>query len=169
MKLFMFYVGGDCANSNIELHDVQFSIGNRPEDCYEDLRRQWWGEPKSLHLDCWGAIEQADGYDVTLTAEPAGDTPLRLFFVNLGGYDPQQFSELHENVLIVAADPATAKKQALAQIGDWAQPHKDRLFEIEKAVDLTELLRSYGRRLGLRRAIAPKPFVFHCKYLPIGR
>ncbi|KQS85010.1 MULTISPECIES: hypothetical protein [unclassified Rhizobium] len=27
MKLFMFYIGGNCANSNIESHDVRFSIG----------------------------------------------------------------------------------------------------------------------------------------------
>lgn len=53
MKLFMFYIGGDCANSNIELHDVRFSIGETAEECRDDLRRQWWGEPKSLHLDCW--------------------------------------------------------------------------------------------------------------------
>ena len=26
MKLFMFYVGGDCGNANVELHDVRFSI-----------------------------------------------------------------------------------------------------------------------------------------------
>jgi molybdopterin-binding protein len=50
MKLFMFYVGGNCGNSNIELHDVRFSMGNAPEDCYDDLRRQWWGDPTSLHL-----------------------------------------------------------------------------------------------------------------------
>ena len=49
MKLFMFYIGGDCANSNIELHDVRFSIGETAEECRDDLRQQWWGEPKSLH------------------------------------------------------------------------------------------------------------------------
>ncbi|MGC1555455.1 MAG: DUF1543 domain-containing protein, partial [Bradyrhizobium sp.] len=55
----MFYVGGNCGNSNVELHDVRFSIGEAAEDCHDDLRRQWWGEPRSLHLDCWGAVEQA--------------------------------------------------------------------------------------------------------------
>ena len=61
MQLFMFYVGGNCGNSNVELHDVRFSIGHTVEDCLEDLRRQWWGEPKSLHLDCWGVVEQEIG------------------------------------------------------------------------------------------------------------
>src|SRR5258708_39726848 len=104
MKLFMFYVGGDCGNSNVELYDVRFSIGSAPEDCYEDLRRQWWGTPNSLHLDCWGPVEQADGFDVTLTAEPLGEQACRLFFVNLGGYNPLQFGCLHQKL----ADAAPA-------------------------------------------------------------
>jgi hypothetical protein len=41
MKLFMFYVGGNCGDSNVELHDVRFSIGETPEDCHDDLRQQF--------------------------------------------------------------------------------------------------------------------------------
>jgi hypothetical protein len=164
----MFYVGGDCGNSNIELHDVRFSIGNTPEDCYEDLRQQWWGTPESLHLDCWGAVEQADGFDVTLTVEPSGDQAVRLFFVNLGGYNPLNFAELHKNVLIVAPDAVSAKQKAMAQTNGWSQPHKDRLFEVEKAVDLTALLRGCGRFIDLTPAAIKKPFVFQCEYLPIA-
>jgi hypothetical protein len=168
MKLFMFYVGGDCGNSNVELHDVRFSIGQTPEDCFEDLRRQWWGEPKSLHLDCWGAVEQADGYDVELsTAQPA-DSQDKLFFVNLGGYDPSEFSELHRNVLLVASDNETAKQKAKAQISHWQKPHKDRLFEIEKTLDLTNLMQRYGYHLVLRPAASERPFLFECDFRPIG-
>ena len=168
MKLFMFYIGGDSGNSNVELHDVRFSIGNSPEDCYEDLRQQWWGTPESLHLDCWGAVEQADGYDVTLTTAPPGDTTSKLFFVNLGGYSPLEFAELHKNVLIVAPDAGSAKQKAIAQISDWSLPHKDRLFEVEKAINLTALMRDYGRFISLTPATTPKPFVFQCDYLPIA-
>src|ERR1700761_7965099 len=112
MKLFMFYIGGDCGNSNIELHDIRFSVGSRAEDCFDDLRRQWWGDPASLHLDCWGAVEQADGHDIALSAEPGADAVKKLFFVNLGGYAPSEFTELHRNVLIVAADESSAKAKA---------------------------------------------------------
>jgi hypothetical protein len=164
----MFYIGGNCGNSNIELHDVRFSVGNLAEDCYEDLRRQWWGDPKSLHLDCWGAVEQADGYDIILTTAPQGDPPSKLFFVNLGGYNPLEFGELHRNVLIVAPDAAAAKQKALQQINDWVQPHKDRLFEIEKAIDVTAMMASHGCFLILRPAAVEKPFAFRCEYLPIN-
>lgn len=170
MKLYMFYIGGNCGNSNIELHDVRFSIGETPEDCHADLREQWWGDPQSLHLDCWGAVEQADGFDIVLTKDGPQAGPDKLFFVNLGGYDPAEFSELHRNVLLVAPDAkaAKAKAKALSQIGSWSLPHKDNLFEVEKAIDLAALLEVYGYSLSLKPATKENPFMFVCDYLPIG-
>jgi hypothetical protein len=164
----MFYVGGNFSNSNIELHDVRFSIGETAEDCHEDLRRQWWGDPESLHLDCWGAVEQADGFDIALTKDASRDDGNKLFFVNLGGYDPTQFTELHRNVLLVMPDAKAAKAKAKAGIQHWAKPHRDRLFEVEQAVDLTALMQRYGYSLKLAKASREKPFAFVCQYLPIG-
>ncbi|MEO6842457.1 MAG: DUF1543 domain-containing protein [Bradyrhizobium sp.] len=168
MKLFMFYVGGNCGNSNVELHDVRFSIGETPEDCHADLRRQWWGDADSLHLDCWGAVEQADGFDITLTTDAPRDGGEKLFFVNLGGYDPAEFSELHRNVLLVTRDATIAKQRAKAQIRHWSSPHRDSLFEVEKAVDVTSLMQRYGYSLQLTKAMNEKPFTFVCQYLPIA-
>jgi hypothetical protein len=168
MKLFMFYVGGNCGNSNVELHDVRFSIGETAEDCHADLRRQWWGDADSLHLDCWGAVEQADGFDLTLTTDAPGDGGDKLFFVNLGGYDPAEFSELHRNILLVTRDATIAKQRAKAQIQHWASPHRDSLFEVEKAVDVTSLMQRYGYSLQLTKAAHEKPFTFVCQYLPIA-
>jgi uncharacterized protein DUF1543 len=167
MKLFMFYVGGNCGNSNVELHDVRFSIGETAEDCHEDLRRQWWGEPKSLHLDCWGEVNQADGFDLALTREMPRDGVDSLFFVNLGGYDPLEFSELHKNILLVAPDAEAAKAKALSRVQDWSQPHRDNLFEVDKAVDVTALMRRYGCFLKLTKAAEEKRFTFVCRYLPL--
>jgi hypothetical protein len=28
---------------------MRFAVGERMEDYYESLRRQWWGTPESLH------------------------------------------------------------------------------------------------------------------------
>jgi hypothetical protein len=140
----MVYVGGGFRNANTELHDVRFSIGETIESCYDDLRRQWWGDPRSLHLDAWGAVEQADGFDVALSRDRADDSALRLFFVNLGDYLANRFEELHRNVLIVAADPAAAKTRALRMVQGWSQPHRDKLFEVEKAIDIGFLTEQTG-------------------------
>lgn len=169
MKLFMFMIGGDCGNSNIELHDIRFSIGATAEDCRDDLRKQWWGEPKSLHLDCWGAIEQADGFDIELTAGTSVTSTDKLFFVNLGGYDPEEFTELHKNILIVAPDARSATRKALSQIRSWKLPHKDNVFEVDKAIDVSAMMEQSGYALTLIPAVEEKPFKFECAYIPIGK
>jgi hypothetical protein len=114
MKLYMVVVGGDFRNSNVELHDVRFCVGGRIEECYADLHRQWWGEPASLHLDGWAEVNWADGHEVTLAPGPVAERAERLFFVNLGGYDPTEFGELHKNVLMVAPTAKAAVAKALA-------------------------------------------------------
>lgn len=165
----MFQLGGNFRNSNVELHDIRFSVGEKPEDCHADLRAQWWGDQAKLHVDCWGAVEQADGHDVALVTDAPETTPERLFFVNLGGYDPAEFTELHRNVLIVAKDANAAKTRALALVQDWARPHKDNLFEVDQTVDLSNALRQYGVHLRLTKASEEKPFKFTADYIRIDK
>ena len=167
-KLFMFHVGGYYGNANIELHDVRFSIGAASEDCHDDLRAQWWGKPKSLHLDCWGAVEQVDGFDVSLTAASPAPGTLKLFFLNLGGYRPDEFSETHENFLVAAPDVQTAKSHALARVTGWKMAHRDAGFEVEKAIDVATTARKRGLHIALAKAHRHKPFAFTCKFVRLG-
>ena len=37
-QLFIVYLGGSATTANIELHDIQFVIGDKIEDTYEQLR-----------------------------------------------------------------------------------------------------------------------------------
>ena len=168
LKLFAFYVGGETETSNTELHDMRFAVGNRMEDCYDSLRRQWWGTPESLHIDCWSELIRADGYTLALLAEPFSGTE-RLFFANLGGYDSKQFTELHSNVFVVAPDKATAKKRALATVPHWQKPHRDTLFEVEHIIGLSEVAAAYGLNIHLspNSDASPPPFVTGC-YIRLG-
>jgi Domain of Unknown Function (DUF1543) len=168
VKLFMFYVGGSYRNSNVELHDIRFCVGETADACFDDLRRQWWGDPGSLHLDCWGPLDQADGFDIEITADAADTGDERLFFANMGGYDPREFAELHRNVLLVTRDAKLAKQRALSLVGGWTLPHKDNLFEVENLLDLSQLAAEQGYRLKLTKAAAERPFAFNCDYRPIG-
>ncbi|WOI52305.1 DUF1543 domain-containing protein [Parvularcula sp. LCG005] len=165
--LFVFYVGGMIKGCHVELHDMRFAIGASAEDCWDDLRAQWWGEPKSLHLDAWGPLLHADGHDVTVSDQPAVNDD-RLWFVNLGGYDPAQFTELHRNVFVVASDAQAAKKKAMEEIRGWASPHKDNVLDIDAVVDVAATLFNGEQHLHLSPG-PPKPFRFKTQYVPIGR
>jgi len=165
--LFAVYVGGTVAGANVELHDMRFVVAGAIEDAYDDLRAQWWGAPRSLHLDAWGAILHADGHDVAVVDAPPAGQEMRLFHVNLGGYDAGLFTELHENLLIVAPDARAAKARAMAKVQHWLSPHKDHVAEIRETIDVAE---AAGGGVHLRLAPAPaRPFVFEARYVPIGK
>lgn len=110
-QLFIVYLGGNAPKANIELHDVQFVIGNTIEDTYEQLRQNWFGTVKGLHLDSYKALKGADGYQISIQDRPQNFNK-KLYFVNLGGYDESKLNELHEFALFVATDKTEAKEKA---------------------------------------------------------
>jgi hypothetical protein len=169
MKLFVIYIGGSTTTSFIELHDMRFVVAQSIEKTYDVIRNTWWGTAESLHLDAWGELIYADGYDIVVQPKVNVD-PVheKLFFLNLGGYDSKQFTELHRNVFIVAQDKQTAKIKAKAQIQDWEVPHTDSNFEVENIISVSECLGGSGYDLALTKTNNPKQFVFTCKYTPIG-
>jgi hypothetical protein len=127
-------LGGRIAGAQIELHDVRFVAGTSIDDTLPALRRQWFGARKGLHLDSWMAVRFVDGYRVELRPEPFAG-PERLWFVNMGGYDPQQLAELHAFGLFVATSPEAAKAAARRRLlPEVLERHKDDLHGVETAL-----------------------------------
>ena len=126
------------------------------------------GNSKSLHLDCWGAVDQADGYDIALGPVRSEQSEMKLFFLNLGGYDPDSFGELHRNVLIVATDVKAAIVRSLGQVRPWLSPHRDKAFEVEKSLNLSETLFDREIALTLTPAVTIRPFRFTSRYLRLS-
>lgn len=168
LKLFMFYVGGSFRNSNIELHDVRFSLGATPKDCYDDLKKQWWGTPSSLHIDSWAEITHADGYDVVLSDEPFEGSE-KLYFLNLGGYNAEDFEEAHKNILVVAKTEKAAIQKGIRAQTEWKQPHKDEIVSIENIVSLSKLGKKLGAYIHLSPSIKSEPLVFTAKYIRLHK
>ena len=132
--LFLAVLGGRIAGAHIELHDVRFVAGASIDDTLPALRRQWFGARKGLHLDSWMAVRFVDGYRVELRPEPFAG-PERLWFVNMGGYDPQQLAELHAFGLVVATSPQAAKAAARRRfLPEALERHKDDLHGVETAL-----------------------------------
>ncbi len=168
MKLFAIYIGGELEGANIELHDMRFVVAPSIADTYEELRRQWWGIPKSLHIDCWAEISEVDGYAVTLRPEPFTG-PEKLYYINLGGYDAGDFQEQHKNVFLVASSVPEAKRRAIAEAKSWNVPHRDEMYEAEQAFALDDAARQQRLYLHLQRSDTAKPLTFTCGYMPIRR
>ena len=166
MKLFAIYIGGEMEGANIELHDMRFVAAPSITETYDELRRQWWGIPKSLHIDCWAEIDHVDGYDVTLRPEPFTG-PERLYYVNLGGYAPGEFLEKHRNIFVVSDALAKAKARALKAAVDWREPHRDDMFEAEQAFALDGSAAAQRLYIHLIRSDVTKELQFTCDYTPI--
>lgn len=167
MNLFAIYIGGRTSTSLIEVHDMRFTVGHKIEDTYDQLRNEWWGTPSSLHLDAWGILSYCDGYEIQLKNEPPNADP-KLYFLNLGGYDSNEFTELHKNVFVVANNEQEAKLKGKASINHWITPHKDAITEIESCINISDQLSNSNLYVHLIPSSFGTPFEFCCKYVPIG-
>jgi Domain of Unknown Function (DUF1543) len=166
MKLFAIYIGGELEGANIELHDMRFVVAPSIADTYDELRRQWWGIPKSLHIDCWAEINQVDSYDVELRPE-AFTGPEKLYYINLGGYREGEFLEKHKNVFIVATSVTEAKRRAIKEVKPWNLRHRDQMYEAEQAFSLDDCARERRLYLHLTPSIHAKSLIIRCEYTPI--
>ena len=158
MKLYMVYLGGSAGHSNIEVHDIRFVVGENIDDTIPQLIEQWYGNRKGLHIDCYMEVNHIGGYQVDVINDQLIDANSvkqdeQLYFVNLGGYQPNQFSELHEIGLYVAVSPDDAKQQAKASLfknvaqGKVQVPHKDNLFDVDDCFPVTLLDGQYKIKL----------------------
>ncbi len=163
--LFLVYVGGRAGSANIELHDVRFVAGQRIEDTYAALRQQWFGDPHTLHMDTYMRITNIDNFAVTLS-RAAPQSAERLYFVNLGGYDPRNLAELHEFGLLVAKSPDEAKKRAKASLLASAESqHKDDLYDVDECLCLDKVGRWFVHLEPAGKAQIQKPDWFGYKVL----
>ena len=137
-QLFIFYLGGSAPGANIEVHDVQFAVAVHPEDVYEALAMRWFGLRESLHIDAYGIVEWADGHRISLHPEPPS-SDLRLYFVNMGGYEPGALKEEHEFTFFVAASADDAKARARQiLLRGRTHRHRDNFMEVDDCVPLEQ-------------------------------
>jgi hypothetical protein len=164
MQLFMVYLGGRVMGCHIEMHDVRFVIGERIECCFQKLKAQWVGEKNTVHMDSYTAITHIHGYEVSLVSQPVEQAE-KLYFVNMGGYQPTQLAEQHEFALFVAKDVEGAKKQAKAKLlKGMHHLHKDNLHEVDDCFAIDLLDEHYFIKLtpsGLHKPLTPDWYGYH--------
>ena len=145
MDLFLVVLGGRIKGCHVELHDVRWVVGDCFDDTIPDLRRQWIGQRRGMHVDSYRRITRVDGHRVEVLEEPETEarrsgTP-QLWFVNLGAYDPNDMAERHRFGLLVATSSQAAKARAKRLwLREYDQVHKDDLHGLAPPEELDDLL-----------------------------
>nr|WP_321242610.1 DUF1543 domain-containing protein [uncultured Tolumonas sp.] len=167
MDLFVFAIGGNAGKSNIEVHDIQFVIAEKPEEAWPTLREHWFGDQDKIHLDGYGRLRWVNGYRVSVSKTPPASELPKLFFVNVGAYCKTELMELHAFDFFVANNATDAKKQALESLlSGEQQQHKDNLKDVDDCKLLSEIGDYY---LHLEPHAEGTPFIPEWQgYQPIG-
>ncbi len=103
-------LGGRPKGVNVEQHDVIFAVGDSIKDVTEVAKKHW---KILVHIDSYVAIEEVDGYKVKITQDKnLQPEEMKLFFVNLGGYKPNDLEEYHKKLVLPARSEDEAKALA---------------------------------------------------------
>ncbi|MGM8938463.1 DUF1543 domain-containing protein [Psychrobacter glaciei] len=137
--LFMVQLGGRPKGRLIEQHDMFFGVANQVSELIEDINHHWPEVKNKWHIDSYRAITKVGNHSIKLveSATSDGNNGLKLFFINLGGYQQGSFEEFHYKLLIVAATQADAVKQAKqsAFYKEFTFKDKDSPFDAASHID----------------------------------
>ncbi|HDS1737198.1 DUF1543 domain-containing protein [Pseudomonas sp. BP8] len=135
--LYVVMLGGRHPRASIEVHDVVFAQADSLEQAYPQLRNAWFGSAKGLHIDSWLEVHGVEGYRVEFSQAAPQPGAMRLFFLNLGGYERQVFGEAHRYLLVAATDKATAKRLGKQRMATgWLQPHTDAVLDVDDCLPI---------------------------------
>tara|TARA_B100000287_G_C20660496_1_gene789949 strand:+ start:2373 stop:2912 length:540 start_codon:yes stop_codon:yes gene_type:complete len=166
MKLFAVFLGGRAKKCNTELHDVVFTCGDKIEETYFDLISKWFGIPDRLHIDSWVELSYVDGYKITLS-QLKNNSNNKLYFINLGGYEPKKFEELHESKFMVGRDKKNIKIRAKeSMLVGLEQVHTDDLYDVDDCIEINKVSNLY---VNLIESKIKKELRFNNGYLPIPK
>ncbi|MGC4034970.1 MAG: DUF1543 domain-containing protein [Chitinophagaceae bacterium] len=113
-KLFMLLIGAVPPGRNTEQHDIFFGVAEELKELIPDVIDFWPETNGKLHFDAWREVKMVNGYSVNVEAatDKTTESSARLFFINLGGYKPNEFEEFHYKMIIAAKDKGEAVAKA---------------------------------------------------------
>jgi hypothetical protein len=152
LKLYMLLLGSKAPGRHVEQHDFFFGIASSLKDLIPDMKAFWPEAGDKIHIDGWREVNAVDGYKVTVRSRDdiAEDSSVRLFFINLGGYQENKFEEQHYVILTAKPDRASAiidaKKTAFFKHNQFkgATSHIDDKYgvDVDDVYEIEEVLTS---------------------------
>jgi hypothetical protein len=150
LYLYVILLGCEMKDRLIEQHDIYFGIGESLQALAPRLKKAWRGA-QGLHVDGFMKVQQVENYKVEILPRQSASTAddiMRLYFINLGGYAPGVFDEMHYRMLAAADSMASALAKVKQHpfysegkdVGNKGRPHVDDKYDLNYEVDnLTDL------------------------------
>jgi Domain of Unknown Function (DUF1543) len=113
MHLYQLLIGSKPKGRHTEQHDVYFGFANELKDMVPALKKFWPEAADNMHIDAYMRVLTVDDYAVSIV--PKAETvenEVQLFFINLGGYKPNEFNEYHYPFLVAAKTKTEAMQIA---------------------------------------------------------
>jgi hypothetical protein len=178
MKLFMLVLGCRPAGRNTEQHDVFFGIGNTLQDLLPSIKK-FWKDGGTIHIDSWREVTHVDNFRIEISPEVTRQTE-NLYFINLGGYKPNDPEEYHYKVLAVSETLAGATKTAKSTAffkhcsAPGAPSHIDDKFgiDVDDVAKVADILPSEFSNYHLHLIPATEEVtkdILHIGYLPLTK
>jgi hypothetical protein len=112
-KLFMVLLGCTPKGRVTEQHDVFFGIGENLKELIPQMNAFWPEAKGKLHIDAWREVSTVSNHSIQVISKDENTSSEgNLYFLNLGGYKPDEFEEYHYKMLAIAPKLATAIKQS---------------------------------------------------------
>jgi hypothetical protein len=112
-KLYFTIIGCTPKGRHVEQHDVYIGIADKIPHIIPQLKAFWPEAADNMHLDAFRTITIVDGHSVSIVSSTELiKNEKALFFINLGGYKPNEPEEFHYKMLVVAKDKGEAIQKA---------------------------------------------------------
>lgn len=156
ISLYMMLLGCRPEGRLIEQHDIFFAIGDSMQSLVPEIKKFWPEAKGVIHVDAWRRISQVGNFKIeVIKKDQSLISQQKLFFINLGGYNPGEFDEFHFKILIVAKDKSEAIKQAKStkfykQMGfKGAESHIDDKYgvDVDEIFEIRDILPDHWKEM----------------------
>ena len=168
-----------------EQHDVFFGIGESIADLVPQIQAFWPDAGVGLHIDSFRRVRYIGDYSLAIVPREnllnnllgKDDHSLHVYFINLGGYRPQDMEEYHFKQLIVAdaMDTAIVETQQTVFCTNLQDTHVDNKYALDiddcyQVEDLLteELKNKFHIQVQVHDASRKQEDTLHIGYLPIA-
>lgn len=176
-KLFMVLLGCRPEGRLTEQHDIFFGIAKDLKELLPKMKSFWKGV--NLHIDAYSVISNVGEYQIEICPKTELNevSSLKLFFINLGGYNPPDFEEYHKKILVVAEDISKAISEAKKDnfyisgrnLDPSAISHIDDKMEVDEIINIQDLIPEYSIKITKSLNSATNGSETQIGYLPFSK